>query len=459
MTDIHQIGTIDAVYGSVIDVKFQDNLPFLYAMLWTMLGQQRIVLEVQDHLSPTTVRCVALSETYGLSRGMEVHFEGQRLTVPAGNEVLGRMLNVLGEPLDEKPPLQNVEQFPIHRPPPELKSLGSKSEIFLTGIKAIDLLTPLERGGKAGLFGGAGTGKTVIVTEMINNMFSRYDGVSLFCGVGERCREGEELYTEMKESGVLDKTAMIFGQMNEPSGVRFRVAHSALTIAEYFRDQQKKDVLLMIDNIFRFVQAGSEVSSLMGRIPSRVGYQSSLNVDMAELQERICSTKDASMTAIEAVYVPADDMTDPSAAATFAHLSATVTLSRSIAAQGRYPAIDPLQSTSKMLNPQIVGDRHYKIATDVKRTLTEYEELKDIIAMLGFDELSDSDQKTVMRARKLEKFLTQPFFTTQHFTGLDGKNVELEDTLTGCERILSGDFADVSEQKFFMIGALSDAGL
>lgn len=459
MTDLLKTGTIEAVYGSVIDVRFSDGLPFLYAMLWTELPGKKVVLEVQDHISPTAVRCVALSETYGLARGMPVQFDGRRLTIPVGSSVLGRMLNVLGEPLDEKPPPENTTLLPIHRPPPELKTLGSTSEIFLTGIKTIDLLTPLERGGKAGLFGGAGTGKTVIVTEMINNMFSLYDGVSLFCGVGERCREGEELYTEMKDSGVLDKTAMIFGQMNEPSGVRFRVAHSALTIAEHFRDTQKKDVLLMIDNIFRFVQAGSEVSSLMGRIPSRVGYQSSLNVDMAELQERICSTKDASMTAIEAVYVPADDLTDPSAAATFAHLSATIVLSRKIAAQGRYPAIDPLESTSKMLNPQIVGDRHYKTATAVKKTLTEYEELKDIIAMLGFDELSDADQMTVLRARKLEKFLTQPFFTTKHFTGLEGKNVDLEDTLSGCERILNDEFTDVPEQKFFMIGGLRDIGL
>lgn len=379
------------------------------------------------------------------------------MTVPVGKGVLGRMMNVMGEPIDNEGKLSDIVAWRgIHNKPIPLMERSVKSEIFQTGIKAIDLLTPLERGGKAGLFGGAGCGKTVLITEMINNMFGRYDGVSLFCGVGERSREGEELYTEMKDAGVLDKTTMIFGQMNEPSGVRFRVAQAALTIAEYFRDDLKQDVLLMIDNIFRFVQAGSEVAGLMGRIPSRVGYQSSLGQDLAALEERIASTPSAAITSIQAVYVPADDFTDPSAAETFSHLSATVVLSRKMASQGLYPAVDPLASSSKMLSVDVVGERHYNVAKNVKMVMAQYEDLKDIIAMLGYDELSDEDQATVVKARQLERFLTQPFATTKHFTGIEGKLVDLEQTLEGCERILKGEFLHLSPNAFYMIGDISE---
>ncbi len=457
------IGIIKEVEGSVVVVYFKNELPKIYSKLVCEINKgtnqaKEIIIEVEDHIDLHTIRGVAITSTQGLARGDEVIDTKGPLTIPVGKGVLGRMINVNGKPIDNAGELKNIKAWRgIHNSPIPLMQRSVKSEIFLTGIKAIDLLTPLERGGKAGLFGGAGCGKTVLITEMINNMFGRYDGVSLFCGVGERSREGEELYTEMKEAGVLDKTTMIFGQMNEPSGVRFRVAQAALTIAEYFRDDLKQDVLLMIDNIFRFVQAGSEVAGLMGRIPSRVGYQSSLGQDLAALQERIASTQSAAITSIQAVYVPADDFTDPSAAETFAHLSATVVLSRKMASQGLYPAVDPLASSSKMLNSDIVGERHYNVAKQVKMTMAQYEDLKDIIAMLGYDELSDEDQATVIKARQLERFLTQPFTTTKHFTGIEGKLVDLEQTLKGCEEILSGKYLDVSPNAFYMIGDISEA--
>ena len=457
------LGVIKEVQGSVVVVYFENKLPSIYSKLVCTINKKTnnekdIIIEVEDHIDSHHIRGVAITATQGLSRGDEVVDTNGPLTIPVGRGVLGRMLNVMGKPIDNEGELENITAWrSIHNSPIPLMERSVKSEIFQTGIKAIDLLTPLERGGKAGLFGGAGCGKTVLITEMINNMFGRYDGVSLFCGVGERSREGEELYTEMKDAGVLDKTTMIFGQMNEPSGVRFRVAQAALTIAEYFRDDLKQDVLLMIDNIFRFVQAGSEVAGLMGRIPSRVGYQSSLGQDLAALQERIASTPSAAITSIQAVYVPADDFTDPSAAETFAHLSATVVLSRKMASQGLYPAVDPLASSSKMLSIDVVGERHYNIAKQVKMTMAQYEDLKDIIAMLGYDELSDEDQATVIQARQLERFLTQPFATTKHFTGMEGKLVDLEQTLIGCEEILSGKYLDINPNAFYMIGDITEA--
>ncbi len=451
-------GVVKEIQGSVIVVFFDKKLPPIYQKLVATLDDQRqVVVEVEDHIDEHHIRGVAITSVQGLCRGDKMIDTDGPLTIPVGKGVLGRMINVMGEPIDNKGKLEDIVAWRgIHNKPIKLMDRNVNAEIFQTGIKAIDLLTPLERGGKTGLFGGAGCGKTVLITEMINNMFGRYDGVSLFCGVGERSREGEELYTEMKDAGVLDKTTMIFGQMNEPSGVRFRVAQAALTIAEYFRDDLKQDVLLMIDNIFRFIQAGSEVAGLMGRIPSRVGYQSSLGQDIASLQERIASTKSASITSIQAVYVPADDFTDPSAAETFAHLSATVVLSRRMASQGLYPAVDPLASSSKMLAKDVVGERHYNVAKNVKMVMAQYEDLKDIIAMLGYDELSDQDQAIVIKARQLERFLTQPFATTKHFTGLEGKLVELDKTLEGCERILSGEFLSVNPNAFYMIGDISE---
>ena len=450
------IGKITSIQGSVVHARFDKDLPAIYNELRTG-EKQDLVVEVQGYVDEKTVRGLALGSTRGLARHMDIVNTGHQIRVPVGPATLGRMFNVFGQPIDGKGPVKATQEDPIHAPAIPLDKRQVSSEIFVSGIKAIDLLAPMERGGKAGLFGGAGVGKTVLITEMINNMVGRYEGVSLFCGVGERSREGEQLYREMQEAGVLKKTVMVFGQMNEAPGVRFRVALSALTIAEYFRDQKKQDVLLLIDNIFRFVQAGSEVSVLLGQIPSRVGYQPSLGTDIAELEERISSTDKAAITSIQAVYVPADDFTDPSAVHTFAHLSASIVLSRTRAAQGLYPAVDPLQSSSNMLTPLIVGERHYKVATEVRRCLAEYEDLKDIIAMLGFDELPEHDQQTVLTARKLERFLTQPFFTTQQFTGMEGRSVNLEDTITGCERILSGEFNDMSENDFFMIGTIDEA--
>ncbi len=453
---MEKIGHIVAIQGGVIDVEFSGELPPVFGRLLT--GENReLPIEVQTHVDARTVRGIAMGPSRGLHRGMEVVDTGGPMTIPVGESVLGRMMNMFGEPIDGGAPLEGCEPRPIHQAPLPISRRDVKSDIFVTGIKSIDLLAPLERGGKAGLFGGAGVGKTVLITEMINNMVGRYEGKAIFCGVGERCREGQELYMEMKDAGVLDKTVMLFGQMNEAPGVRFRVAHSAMTIAEHFRDDKHQDILMLIDNIFRFVQAGSEVSGLMGRIPSRVGYQPSLGTDIASLQERITSTKTASITSIQAVYVPADDFTDPSASHTFSHLSATIVLSRQRASQALYPAVDPLASNSKMLSPLIVGERHYRVASRVRQTLTEYEELKDIIAMLGLDELPEKDQKTVARARRLERFLTQPFFTTEHFTGMKGRAVDLEDTLTGCEKILAEDsFPGLSEKAFYMLGGIDE---
>ncbi|MBR4927151.1 MAG: F0F1 ATP synthase subunit beta, partial [Alphaproteobacteria bacterium] len=387
------IGIISAVSGSVVEVRFK-KLPAQFNQLIT--GENNdLVLEVQGYMDENTVRALAMGSTQGLFRGMKVTDTGHQIEVPVGKETLGRMFNVLGQPIDGKKALKTKTTRPIHAEPVKIDDIEVSSEIFITGIKAIDLLAPMERGGKAGLFGGAGVGKTVLITEMINNMVGRYEGVSLFAGIGERSREGEQLYREMEEAGVLNKTIMIFGQMNEAPGVRFRVALSALTMAEYFRDEKKQDVLLLVDNIFRFIQAGSEVSVQLGQIPSRVGYQPSLGTDIADLQERIASTKEAAITSVQAVYVPADDFTDPSATHTFAHLSSTIVLSRNRAAQGLYPALDPLASSSNMLTPLIVGERHYRVATAVRKTLAQYEDLKDIIAMLGFDELPEHDQQTV----------------------------------------------------------------
>lgn len=450
------IGIIKEISGSVVEIIFDKKLPALYNELTITDNHISLKLEVQGYTSLNSVNALAFGNTQGLSRGMHVLDTGHPIEVPVGPNVLGHMFNIFGDTLDDTQIPKNTPTRSIHQLAVPMDKLSVSSEIYVTGIKVIDLLAPLERGGKAGLLGGAGVGKTVLITEMINNMVGRYDGVSIFAGIGERSREGEQLYREMKEAGVLDKTVMIFGQMNEAPGIRFRLPLSALTMAEYFRDVQKQDVLLLVDNIFRFVQAGSEVSVLMGQMPSRVGYQASLGTDIAELEERISSTKDAAITSIQAVYVPADDFTDPSAVHTFAHLSANIVLSRKRASQGLYPAVDPLESGSNMLAPQIVGDRHYQVATAVRRTLAEYEELKDIIAMLGFDELPEKDQETVNVARKLERFLTQPFFTTHQFTGLDGKSVSLEDTIIGCERILSGELNDISPDDFYMSGTINE---
>jgi F-type H+-transporting ATPase subunit beta len=397
-----------------------------------------------------------MEATSGLSRGTEVRDTGKPLSIPVGPQLLGRMFNVFGEPLDKQPPVQTDTTRSIYQDPIPLADQSSSRETYDTGIKAIDLLTPLERGGKAGLFGGAGVGKTVLIMELINNVAAYHSGISIFCGIGERSREGEELYREIQEVGVLENAILVFGQMNEQPGARFRVGHSALTMAEYFRDDERKDVLMLMDNIFRFVQAGSEVSGLLGRIPSRVGYQPTLGSELAALEERITNTRRGAITSVQAVYVPADDFTDPAAVHTFGHLSATVVLSRKRASQGLYPAIDPLQSQSKMLAPQIVGERHYRVARAVRNTLAEYEGLKDIIAMLGMEELSSEDKQVVNRARRLERFLTQPFFVTEQFTGNKGKMVSREDAVDGCERILNDEFADNKEGDLYMIGKVSE---
>ncbi|MFO1424313.1 MAG: F0F1 ATP synthase subunit beta [Candidatus Competibacteraceae bacterium] len=449
-------GAVIAVRGSVVDARFPGHPPPLRQRL--LAGRRsEIVLEVSEHLGADTVRNIALTATQGLARGEPVWDSGTLLTAPVGPALLGRMVNVFGATIDGGPPLVEIEYRAIHQPPPPLRQQQTGRERFETGIKVIDLLCPLERGGKAGLFGGAGVGKTVIITELIHNMVGRYQGVSLFCGIGERCREAEELHREMRDAGVLDQAVLVFGQMDEPPGARFRVGHAALTIAEYFRDVAHRDVLLLIDNIFRFVQAGAEVSGLMGRLPSRVGYQPTLGSELAELEERICSTANGAMTSVQAVYVPADDFTDPAAAHTFAHLSAVLALSRQRASQGLYPAVDPLASDSKLLTPTVVGERHYRIAQAVRRTLAEYEELKDIIAMLGLEELSPADRATVYRARRLERYLTQPFFTTEHFTGRAGVSVPLAQTLDDCERLLNDECADWPEQALYMIGQLDEA--
>lgn len=448
-------GRIVAVRGNVVDVRFPPPLPPRNRQLRTG-ADGRVVLEVQTHLDTATVRCISLNATRRLARGTPVRDTGTALQMPVGEALLGRMLNVFGEPVDGGDAIDTREHWSIHRPLLPLGERVTGTRIFETGIKAIDLLAPLERGGKSGLFGGAGVGKTVVINELINNMAEQYAGVSLFCGIGERMREAEEMYRAMRESGVLEKAVLIYGQMNEPPGARFRVGHAALTVAEYFRDRVKRDVLLLIDNVFRFVQSGTEVSGLMGRIPSRVGYQPTLATELAALEERICSSRSGSITSVQAVYVPADDLTDPSATHIFAHLSASIVLSRKRASQGLYPAVDPLQTDSKMLTATMVGERHYRVAQAVRSTLAEYEELKDIISMLGMEELSRKDRDTVSVARRLERFLTQPFFTTEQFTGKKGKLVPLEQTIEGCERILAGEFADVNEKALYMIGAIDE---
>jgi len=449
-------GEVVSVRGNVVDVRFADSLPPVYRALRAG-PEEGIVLEVHSHRDAETVRTVALTPTRRLGRGDAVRDTGRRLTVPVGEGLLGRVLNVFGEPIDYAGELAAEEHWSLEREPLPLDQRVTTREIFETGIKAIDLLAPLERGAKGGLFGGAGVGKTVLITELIHNMAATYRGTSLFCGIGERCREAEELYRAMRDAGVLERTVMLFGQMNEPPGARFRVGHAALSVAEYFRDELQQDVLLLADNIFRFVQAGMEISGLLGQIPSRVGYQPTLASELAGLEERISSARTGTITSVQAVYVPADDLTDPSATHTFGHLSASIVLSRKRASQGLYPAMDPLNSESKMLNPAVVGERHYHVAREVRRVLAEYEELKDIIAMLGMEELSREDRATVSRARRLERFLTQPFATTEHFTGKPGRTVALEDAIAGCERILDGQFADYPERALYMIGGVGEA--
>jgi len=455
-TGFVNLGAVVSVRGSVVEIRFERHLPAVHSLL--RAGQDGdIAIEVLAQLDARRVRGIALTPAQGLARGMGVRDTGGPLKVPVGKGSLGRMFNVFGNAIDREGDVSNVEWRSIHRAPPPLARRSTKSEVFVTGIKVIDVLVPLERGGKAGLFGGAGVGKTVLLTEMIHNMIGHHEGVSLFCGIGERCREGEELYREMKAAGVLPNMVMVFGQMNEPPGSRFRVGHAALTMAEYFRDDEQRDVLLLIDNIFRFIQAGSEISGLMGQMPSRLGYQPTMGTELAQLEERIANTDTGAITSIQAVYVPADDFTDPAAVHTFSHLSASIVLSRKRASEGLYPAIDPLQSSSKMATPGVVGQRHYDLAREVRRTLAQYAELKDIIAMLGLEQLSPEDRKVVARARRLERFLTQPFFTTEQFTGLEGKLVSLEDALDGCERILHDEFKDYAERDLYMIGAVDEA--
>jgi len=449
-------GTIVAIRGSVIDARFSAHIPEINNQLRT--GKDgKIRVEVLTHLNQDTIRGLALNPTQGLARGDDILDTGKSFYVPVGERVLGRVFNVFGETIDGKEPVTGGAWKSIHQQSPPLSKQSTSQEILETGIKAIDLIAPLERGGKAGLFGGAGVGKTVLISELINNVLTRYEGLSVFCGIGERCREAEELYRDLIDAGVLDNTVLVYGQMNEPPGARFRVGHTALTMAEYFRDESRKDVLLLIDNIFRLIQAGSEVSGLMGKLPSRVGYQPTLGTELAGLEERICSTDSGAITSIQAVYVPADDFTDPAAVATFSHLSASIVLSRKRASQGLYPAVDLLASGSKMLVPHIVGEKHYRIVAEVKRTLADYEDIKDIIAMLGLEELSQEDQKSVHRARRLERFMTQPFFTTEQFTSHKGQSVPLDDALDGCERILNDEFMDYPEKAFYMIGTIDQA--
>jgi len=449
------IGQVLSVRGSVVDVEFGKHLPSVYSLLHAKQG--KISIEVLAHLNSHSVRGIALTPTQGLSRGEEAEDTGGPLRVPVGQEILSRMFNVFGETIDQKPQPKNVEWRSIHRSPPPLASRSTRSEIFETGIKVIAVLLPLERGGKAGLFGGAGVGKTVLLTEIIHNMIGHQKGVSIFCGIGERCREGEELYREMQKANVLPNMVMMFGQMNEPPGSRFRVGHAALTMAEYFRDDERRDVLLLIDNIFRFIQAGMDVSGLLGQMPSRLGYQPTLGTELSGLEERIANTDKGSITSIQAVYVPADDLTDPAAVHTFSHLSASIVLSRKRASEGLYPAIDLLQSSSKMSTPGVVGERHYELAQEIRQTLARYEELKDIIAMLGLEQLGQEDRKVVGRARRLERFLTQPFFATEHFSGIKGEIVSLKDALDGCERILRDEFKDYPESALYMIGKIDEA--
>ena len=448
-------GVVISVRGSVVDIVFDEHLPPINSLLHAREG--KIAIEVLSQLDAHRVRGIALTPTQGLARGMLVEDSGGPLQTPVGKGIMSRMFDVFGNAIDRQPAPTDIQWRSVHNAPPALARRSTKSEIFETGIKLIDVLMPLERGGKAGMFGGAGVGKTVLLTEMIHNMVGQHAGVSIFCGIGERCREGEELYREMKQAGVLDNMVMVFGQMNEPPGARFRVGHAALTMAEYFRDDENRDVLLLIDNIFRFIQAGMEVSGLMGQMPARLGYQPTMGTELSQLEERIANTDTGAITSIQAVYVPADDFTDPAAVHTFSHLSASIVLSRKRASEGLYPAIDPLQSSSKMAAPGIIGKRHYALAQEIRRTFAQYAELRDIIAMLGMEQLSVEDHKVVGRARRLERFLTQPFFTTEQFTGKKGKLVSLSDALDGCERILRDEFKDYPESALYMIGAIDEA--
>ncbi len=448
-------GVVVAVRGSVVDLRFDGPLPAIHSVLHAG-ANGAVVVEVLTHRDQRHVRGVALTSTEGLARGMVVTDTGLPLQAPVGKAIVSRMFDVFGRAIDGGEPMADITWRSVHRAPPALARRSTTSQVFETGIKVIDVLTPLERGGKAGLFGGAGVGKTVLLTEMIHNMIDHQDGVSIFCGIGERCREGAELYEAMKDAGVLEKMVMIFAQMNEPPGARFRVGDAALTMAEYFRDDEHRDVLLLVDNIFRFIQAGMEVSSLMGQMPSRLGYQPTMATELAGLEERIANTDSGAITSIQAVYVPADDFTDPAAVHVFSHLSASIVLSRQRASEGLYPSIDPLQSSSRMATPGIVGARHYALAQEIRQTLAQYAKLKDIIAMLGLEQLSPPDRKVVARARRLERFLTQPFFTTEQFTGMKGKLVSLADALDGCERILRDEFNDRPESALYMIGAISE---
>ncbi len=452
------IGKIVQIIGPVVDIRFSEgNLPELLDAIEIDNHGERLVVEVAQHIGDDTVRCVSMGSTDGLIRGMEAVDTGEPITVPVGNETLGRLFNVLGEPIDEKGEVEVKQTSPIHRPAPSFEEQETSREIFETGIKVVDLIAPYSKGGKIGLFGGAGVGKTVLIMELINNIAIQHGGISVFAGVGERTREGNDLYYEMIESGVIDKTALVFGQMNEPPGARMRVGLTGLTMAEYFRDVEGQDVLLFIDNIFRFTQAGSEVSALLGRMPSAVGYQPTLATEMGALQERITSTKKGSITSVQAVYVPADDLTDPAPATTFAHLDATTVLSRQIAELGIYPAVDPLDSTSRILDPEVVGKEHYEVARGVQEVLQRYKDLQDIIAILGIDELSDEDKLTVSRARKIQRFLSQPFSVAEQFTGMEGKYVPIKETVRGFKEILEGKHDNVPEQAFFMVGTIDEA--
>ncbi len=452
----HSIGSVVAIHGSVVDISFNNDLPAIHTLLYC-LDLPDIILEVLLQLDDHLIRAIAMTSNDGLARQMRIRAEHTPLQTPTGPDTLGRMFNVFGQTIDGGPALTTTTWRSVHQSPPPLNRRTTELELFTTGIKMIDLLIPLERGGKTGLFGGAGVGKTVLLTEMIHNMVSQHQGVSLFCGIGERCREGEELYRDMAAAGVLKNMTMVFGQMNEPPGSRFRVGHAALTMAEYFRDQEQRDVLLLIDNIFRFIQAGAEISGMLGQMPSRLGYQPTLSTELATLEERIASTDNGAITSIQAVYVPADDFTDPAAVHTFSHLSASIVLSRKRSSEGLYPAIDPLKSNSKMTAATILGNRHHTIALQVRQILAQYEELKDIIAMLGLEQLSQRDRSIVFKARRLERFLTQPFFCTTQFSGLAGQLVPLEDTLRGCEAILNGDFDQCPEQALYMTGTIEQA--
>ena len=450
-------GKIIQVLGPVVDVEFENQeLPAIRDALEVQNGDKKCVMEVAQHIGNHVVRCIMLAASEGLHRDMEVTAEGSGIKVPVGEKTLGRLFNVLGETIDDGEPIKDAPKMVIHREPPTFEEQNPAVEILETGIKVIDLLAPYAKGGKIGLFGGAGVGKTVLIQELIHNIATEHGGYSIFTGVGERSREGNDLWTEMRESGVLDKTALVFGQMNEPPGARMRVAETGLTMAEYFRDEQHQNVLLFIDNIFRFTQAGSEVSALLGRMPSAVGYQPTLATEMGELQERIASTKNGSVTSVQAVYVPADDLTDPAPATTFAHLDATTVLSRKIVEQGIYPAVDPLESTSRILEADIVGEEHYEVARRVQEILQKYKELQDIIAILGMEELSEEDKQTVFRARKIQKFLSQPFHVAENFTGIKGKYVPLKETIRGFKAIIDGEMDDYPENAFFNVGTIDD---